>query len=205
MDIAGGCCGWDGDAPKATLRRGLKALGPQVLSGLRYVCSDMWQPYLTVIAKQAGHALHILDRFHIVQHLNKAVDEVRRAESTRLRGKPIAAKLKKMRWKLLRRGSRVRGQARIKLDGLWQSKLATGRAWDLKECFRPFLALQIGLLGRSVSGLLDRAGHAQPARTDEKGGADAPQTRGDSCSTGSRPKGRFPAAPSKVSTTKSEW
>lgn len=123
---------------KATLRRGLQVLGPPVLSGLRYVCSDMWQPYLSVIAKEAGHALHVLDRFHIAQHLNKAVDEVRRAESTRLRGKPIAAKLKKMRWKLLRRGSRVRGQARIKLFGLLESKLATGRAWDLKECFQHF-------------------------------------------------------------------
>jgi transposase len=123
---------------KATLQRGLRVLGSEVVSGLRYVCSDMWQPYLTVIAKQAGHALHILDRFHIVQHLNKAVDEVRRAESTRLRGKPLAAKLKKMRWKLLRRGSRVRGQARMKLWGLLQSKMATGRAWDLKECFDYF-------------------------------------------------------------------
>lgn len=123
---------------KATLRRGLKELGPQVLSGLRYVCSDMWQPYLSVMAKQAGHALHILDRFHIVQHLNKAVDEVRRAESARLRGKPLAAKLKKMRWKLLRRGRHVRGQARIKLFGLLKSKMATGRAWDLKECFDHF-------------------------------------------------------------------
>jgi transposase len=82
--------------------------------------------------------LHIPERFHIVQHLNQAVDEVRRAESTRLRGKPLGATLKKMRGKLLRRGSRVRGQARIKLQGLLESKMATGRAWDLKECFDPF-------------------------------------------------------------------
>lgn len=123
---------------QATLKQGLAVLGSQVVGGLRYVCSDMWRPYLSVIAKQAGQALHILDRFHIAQHLNKAVDEVRRAESTRLRGKPIAAKLKKMRWKLLRRGNRVRGQARLKLWGLLESKLATGRAWDLKECFQHF-------------------------------------------------------------------
>ncbi len=113
-------------------------MGPQALSDLRYVCSGMWQPYLTVMAKKAGHALHMLDRFHIVQHLNLAVDQVRRAESTRLHGKPVAAKLKKMRWKLLRRGSRVRGQARVKSWGLLQSELATGRAWDLKECFDYF-------------------------------------------------------------------
>ena len=113
-------------------------MGPAVVSGLRYVCSDMWQPYLRVMAQQAGQALHILDRFHIVQHLNQAVDQVRRAESTRLHGKPLAAKLKKMRWKLLRRGSRVRGKARVKLWGLLESKMATGRAWDLKECFGYF-------------------------------------------------------------------
>jgi len=66
---------------RATLRRGLKALGPEVIQGLRFVCSDMWKPYLQVIAAQAGQALHVLDRFHITTHLNQAVDQVRRAES----------------------------------------------------------------------------------------------------------------------------
>jgi transposase len=33
---------------QATLRRGLKALGPEVVKGLRFVCSDMWKPYLRV-------------------------------------------------------------------------------------------------------------------------------------------------------------
>jgi hypothetical protein len=38
--------------------RGLKALGCEVVGALRYVCSDMWQPYLSVIDKQDRHALH---------------------------------------------------------------------------------------------------------------------------------------------------
>jgi transposase len=33
---------------QATLRRGLKALGPELVKGLRFVCSDMWKPYLQV-------------------------------------------------------------------------------------------------------------------------------------------------------------
>jgi len=125
---------------QATLRRGLKALGPEVVQGLRFVCSDMWKPYLQVIATQLGHALHVLDRFHITSHLNQAVDQVRRAESTRLRakGNGAAQRLKHMRWSLLRRGSRVRGRARQKLNALLASKLATARAWDLKETFRHF-------------------------------------------------------------------
>ena len=123
---------------QATLRRGLAALGPAVLSGLRYVCSDMWRAYLKVIAAKAPQALHVLDRFHITMHLNQAVDQVRRAETGRLRGRPLAQKLKHMRWKLLRRGNRVRGLAKQRLWGLLRTKLATGRAWMLKETFQDF-------------------------------------------------------------------
>ena len=125
---------------QATLRRGLKALGPAVVKGLRFVCSDMWKPYLQVLAAQAGQALHVLDRFHITMHLNQAVDQVRRGESARLRvkSKQGAQRLKHLRWPLLRRGSRVRGRARQKLQALLASKLATARAWELKETFHHF-------------------------------------------------------------------
>jgi len=123
---------------QATLRRGLAALGPEVVGGVRFVCTDMWRPYLNVIAAKVSQALHVLDRFHITSHLNQAVDQVRRAESTRLRGRPMAERLKKMRWKLLRKGSRVRGRAKHKLCGLLHAKLGTGRAWMLKETFQDF-------------------------------------------------------------------
>jgi transposase len=125
---------------EATLRRGLKALGPEVVKGLRFVCSDMWKPYLSALATEAGQALHVLDRFHITLHLNQAVDQVRRAESARLRAASQAAaqQLKHTRWTLLRRGSRVRGRARQKLQALLASKLQTARAWELKETFAHF-------------------------------------------------------------------
>ena len=123
-----------------TLREGLKTLGPEFIQGLGFVCSDMWKPYLNVLAKEAGHALHVLDRFHITMHMNQAVDEVRRAESSRLRAqsKEKAQQLKHTRWTLLRKGSRVRGKARKRLHALLASKLATARAWELKEAFGQF-------------------------------------------------------------------
>jgi len=125
---------------QASLRRGLQTLGPEVVQGLRFVCSDMWKPYLQVIAAQIPQALHVLDRFHITSHLNQAVDQVRRAEHSRLRaaGQAIAERFKHLRWPLLRRGSRVRGQARQRLNALLVSKLATARAWELKEAFAHF-------------------------------------------------------------------
>src|SRR5579872_5848963 len=73
-------------------------------------------------------------------HLNQAVDQVRRAESGRLRAasKAAAQQLKHTRWTLLRRGNRVRGKARQKLQALLASKLQTARAWELKETFAHF-------------------------------------------------------------------
>jgi len=56
----------------------------------------MWKPYLKVIAKKAGDAIHVLDRFHIMAHLNKAIDEVRATEARELKAKgyePVLTKL----------------------------------------------------------------------------------------------------------------
>ena len=125
---------------QATLRRGLAALGTEVVRGLRFVCSDMWRPYLNVLATKASQALHVLDRFHITSNLNQALDQVRRAECGQLRaaGRRQAEQLKNMRWKLLRRHSRVRGRARAQLARLLRTKLVTARAWALKDLFEHF-------------------------------------------------------------------
>ena len=88
----------------------------------------------------AGNLSAFIDRFHITTHLNQAVDQVRRAESGRVPAiaSAQAAHLKNMRWKLLRRGTRVRGKARQQLNALAASKLVTERAWILKEIFQHF-------------------------------------------------------------------
>lgn len=132
---------WVGERrTEACLRQGIGHLGA-ALHGVKYVCSDMWKPYLKVIAALLPQALNILDRFHIVAHLNGAVDTVRRAEVTRLGGSKSSAagqKLKKMRWHLLKAGRRVRGKARARLGALIAAKGATARAWMLKESFEHY-------------------------------------------------------------------
>jgi transposase len=62
-------------------------LGKERSEALRFVCSDMWKPYLKVIAKKAGQAVHVLDRFHIMAHLGKAIDEVRTKEVRELKAR----------------------------------------------------------------------------------------------------------------------
>ena len=71
------------DRTEQTLLAGLNSLGASVCAGIRRVCSDMWAPYLPAV-KARLNALHVLDRFHIRQQLDKAVDEVRRNEARAL-------------------------------------------------------------------------------------------------------------------------
>lgn len=126
---------------EATLRKGFARLEKECagfLAGLRVICSDMWKPYLKVIAQRASAALNVLDPFHVAQHLNLALDTVRRGEQARLRSQQSKSTLKKGRFLLLRRHARVRGKARDKLNAILACMRATSRAWELKESFRHF-------------------------------------------------------------------
>jgi len=63
---------WVGDKRTIkTLLRFFRWFGKERSQALKFVCSDMWKPYLKVIAKKAGKAINILDRFHIMAHLSR--------------------------------------------------------------------------------------------------------------------------------------
>jgi DNA replication protein DnaC len=49
-------------------------MGQEVISKISFICSDMWEPYSKVIQEKCSEPLHILDRFHIVAKMNKALD-----------------------------------------------------------------------------------------------------------------------------------
>ena len=125
---------WVGqDRTVKTLLRFFHFWGAERTAGLEYVCSDMWRPYLQVLAKKAGHALHILDRFHIMANLNKALDQVRAEEMRSLRAKGQGALLVKSRWCLLKRPENLAISQSTRLKDLLRLNLRTVRAYLLKE------------------------------------------------------------------------
>ena len=101
-----------------TLLRFFRMLGRERTAALQFVCSDMWQPYLKVIARKARQALHILDRYHIVARLNKAIDEVRAAEAKDLARKGYEPVLTHSRWCFLKRPEHLTDQQRTRLNGV---------------------------------------------------------------------------------------
>ena len=67
-------------------------LGPERSAALRFICSDMWKPYLKVIV-------------HIMGHFGKATNEVRAHEARELRARGREPVLTKTRWLLLKRAA----------------------------------------------------------------------------------------------------
>ena len=106
--------------------------GQDLIGGIGFVCSDMWKAYLKVIRKKLPGALHILDRYHIVANLNKALDQVR-AEEARGLAKEGWDVLRRSRWLLLRRRKRLSGRQRFRLRQILQWDLRTVRAYLLEE------------------------------------------------------------------------
>jgi transposase len=117
-------------------------LGEERSSLIQFVCSDMWKPYLNVIAVYAANALNILDRYHIASKMNKALDEVRAKEtrdlSSKVRAKGVEIVLKHSRWCFLKRPENLTDKQSIKLKDLLACNLRTIRAYLLKEEFQLF-------------------------------------------------------------------
>ena len=130
---------WIGeDRTAKTLLQFFQMLGQEDSSGLKFVCSDMWKPYLQVIAKKAGQAIHVLDRFHIMQKMNKAIDEVRAGEARQMKADGYEEVLKHSRWCLLKRSENLTDRQTVKLSELLKYNLRSVRAYLLKEDFHRF-------------------------------------------------------------------
>jgi transposase len=85
-----------------------------------------------------GQAIHVLDRFHIMANLSKALDEVRAGEARELKAKGYEPVLSKTRWLLLKRSENLSEKQEVKLSELLQYNLRSVRAYLLKEEFQFF-------------------------------------------------------------------
>ena len=123
---------------KESFEQFFKLIGQELAAKIEFVCSDMWQPYLDLIAKHCTQALNILDRFHVVAKLNLALDDVRAAEARRMAREGYEPVLKKKRWCLLKRPENLTDKQSMSLRELLGYNLKSVRAYLLKEEFQQF-------------------------------------------------------------------
>jgi len=110
-------------------------LPPAARAAVQAVAMDMWEPYIASTQAHLPEADSkiVFDKFHIVQHANDAVDQVRRQENRALHAEG-------QDWLVGTKFDWLRHPARFTLAA-WRefvgfvrrTKLKTGRAWALKE------------------------------------------------------------------------
>ncbi len=91
--------------------------------------TDLWKPYRIGIQEQFPNATLTLDRYHVVQLLNRAVDDVRRQEQRTAPG------LKRSRYSWLKKPSKLTPREKENLFYLQGRYRQTGRAYELKLLF----------------------------------------------------------------------
>jgi transposase len=101
-------------------------------AAVQAVCTDMHQPYANAVKTVLPRAETIFDKFHVLQHAGKALDEVRRKEFFRA-GAVMRRYGRGKRWLLLRRWKTVRGSKRQELQQLFAVNRRLFRAYVLRE------------------------------------------------------------------------
>ena len=95
-------------------------------------CVDMWKPFRLSIEEWVPQCRIVYDKFHILQHANDAVEEVRRAEFFR-KGPKMRDLIKGKRWLLLTRWKNLAPDQRGILNRLFQLNKRVFKAYLLKE------------------------------------------------------------------------
>ena len=75
------------DRSEASMAMFYAALGEQKSAGIRLAVMDTWKPFRKATIAAAPQAAILFDKFHIMRHLGKALDEVRKSEYRRLSGR----------------------------------------------------------------------------------------------------------------------
>src|SRR5277367_1262470 len=95
-------------------------------------CVDMWEPFRLSLAEWVPGCRIVYDKFHIMQHANDAVDEVRRAEFFR-KGGEARGLVKGKRWLLLSRWWNLTSAKRNELNQLFALNRKLFKAYLIKE------------------------------------------------------------------------
>lgn len=123
---------------EASCRRLLEtALSTQQRIQVEAVALDMWPAFANAVEATLEKAVIVHDRFHVSQHLNEAVDLVRRQENRQL-VREGDHRLKGSRYFWLVNAENLDERFQEAFAVLKHSDLKVSRAWAIKELFRDF-------------------------------------------------------------------
>ena len=125
------------DREKTSLDAYYLSLSKEQLAGIQAVAMDMWDPFIASTMAHVPDAKSkiVFDRYHVMTHMNKAVDTVRKWEHRLLQeNDDDTLKGTKYLWLFAEENLPQKWEERF--DALRQLHLRTGRAWAIKEALR---------------------------------------------------------------------
>lgn len=123
------------DRKKETLCSFLETMGKENLMAIQSFSMDMWPAFIEAVKENLPNADEKIcfDRFHISQHLGKAVDKVRAKEHKEFIKAHGESPLLRTKHDWLKNSERVDNRTRRWFMELTKSNLKTARAWAMKE------------------------------------------------------------------------
>jgi transposase len=123
------------DVAQGRDKQSSKTLLNQVLTdkqkaGVESVSMDMWKPYIDTVASELPNAEPIHDRFHMIKHLNEAIDQVRRKEVKNYE------ELKHTRYLWLKSQDKLTDKQWMKFEWIKKMNLGVCDVWRIKENFK---------------------------------------------------------------------
>ncbi len=122
------------DRSEASMAQFYDWLGEKKAKRIRLAVMDMWKPFRNVAQERAPQAAILFDKFHVMRHLGKALDQVRKSEYARLSGKERRY-IKGQKYTLLSRKENLSLEGRTALKALLAANRRLNTAYLLKESF----------------------------------------------------------------------
>jgi transposase len=123
------------DHSAESLARFYEFLGPERSQGIRLAVMDMWRAFRRATAAYAPQAAILYDKFHVLQQLNEAMDEVRKAEYRRLTNQAARTYIKGQKYILLSHWANLTPDKQHRLKTLLAANQRLHTAYVLKEQF----------------------------------------------------------------------
>jgi transposase len=123
------------DRSEASMAMFYDFLGDAASQRIRLAVMDMWKPFRAVTEAQAPGAAILYDKFHVLRHLNDAMDQVRKAEYKRLTNRPDRKYIKGQKYVLLSHRENLSPDKQRALKTLLAANARLNTAYLLKEQF----------------------------------------------------------------------
>jgi transposase len=122
------------DRTEESLDEFYKQIPLQDRERVRLAVMDMWQAFRNSTERNAPKAAILFDKFHVIRHLNEALDKVRKSEYARLTGKNRKF-IKGQKYTLLSNQENLTASGKQNLKSLLAANKRLNTAYLLKESF----------------------------------------------------------------------